>query len=121
MFWLFALTVLSRKIHKRFSYELVPFWSYKDYFAGLDDTLLPQIIANIVLFIPIGFAFQLLLKRKPLKTTLLISGGFSLLIELVQLVTRKGLFEFDDVIHNVLGALIGYGLYRITVKMKHEH
>ena len=33
--------------------------------------------------------------------------GDSLLIELAQLISYRGLFEFDDVIHNALGTAIG--------------
>lgn len=31
-------------------------------------------------------------------------------IEILQLVTARGLCEFDDVIHNVIGAVIGVGV-----------
>ena len=34
---------------------------------------------------------------------ILISAG----IEIVQLITHRGLFEFDDIIHNTIGAVIG--------------
>ena len=36
-----------------------------------------------------------------------LAAGYSLLIELAQLVSFRGLFEFDDVIHNALGAALG--------------
>ena len=37
----------------------------------------------------------------------------SLTIELTQLITKRGLFEFDDMFHNTLGAIIGYGVYQL--------
>ena len=42
---------------------------------------------------------------------LAVGGGFSLLIEVLQFVSRRGFAEFDDVFHNVLGCAIGFGLY----------
>jgi len=38
---------------------------------------------------------------------ILYAALMSFLIELLQLILHLGLFEFDDVIHNVLGAFIG--------------
>ena len=34
-------------------------------------------------------------------------------IETLQFVFRKGFSEFDDVMHNTLGCLIGYGMYKV--------
>ena len=34
-------------------------------------------------------------------------AGYSVLIEPAQLVSFRGLFEFDDVIHNALGTALG--------------
>ena len=36
-----------------------------------------------------------------------IAAGYSMLIELARLVSFRGLFEFDDVIHNALGTASG--------------
>ena len=36
-----------------------------------------------------------------------LAAGYSMLIELAQLMSFRGLFEFDDVIHNALGTAIG--------------
>ena len=32
-------------------------------------------------------------------------------IELLQLISRRGLFEFDDILHNMLGAFIGVSIF----------
>ena len=47
------------------------------------------------------------------KVGLLIGIGISFSIELLQLVLCRGLFEFDDIIHNSLGFLIGI-VYLLT-------
>ena len=41
----------------------------------------------------------------------LIGGGFSVMIETLQFVLRRGFTEFDDVFHNVVGAVTGYWVY----------
>ena len=68
-------------------YELIPFWSY-----GV-KSLQMEILLNIILFIPVGLL-------APRWKTVGLTAGYSMLIELAQLVSFRGLFEFDDVIHN---------------------
>ena len=75
-------------------YELIPFWSYGD------PSLRTEILLNVLLFIPVGILAG---KWKVIPA----AACFSLLIEGTQLLTGRGLFEFDDVIHNTLGAVIG--------------
>ena len=58
------------------------------------------------MFIPIGVLTGLIWKWKGL----LVAVGLSFVIEILQLITCRGLCEFDDVIHNTLGAIIGVGL-----------
>ncbi len=42
--------------------------------------------------------------------SILVGGIFSLIIECIQLFMRLGKFETDDIINNVFGTLIGFGL-----------
>ena len=41
----------------------------------------------------------------------------SLTIELLQLVTERGYFDYDDIVLNCIGTLIGYGLLRAVEKV----
>lgn len=51
------------------------------------------------------------------KTVILIAAIISYSIEFSQLLTKRGLFElFDDPFHNVLGAIIGFRLWRMIMK-----
>ena len=90
-------TLLFRSAGDR-RYQLVPFWSYKH------KELWPQIVANAVLFIPFGFLAGILWGWKGV----VLAPVISLVIALIQLVLCCGLFEFDDVIHNSIGAFIGF-------------
>lgn len=72
---------------------------------------------NILLFIPLGFLLPLLgSSRRPFLHTL--SGGlcFSLLIELSQLLNNRST-DVDDLIMNSLGAVLGYAVYKIAVRI----
>ena len=42
---------------------------------------------------------------------LFIGGGFSVLIETLLFLLKRGFAEFDDVFHNALGCVIGFGVY----------
>lgn len=70
------------------------------------------------MLIPVGAVIPCLVKRRKFIITIASAVGISLLIELLQLVTKRGLFEFDDIIHNTLGAVIGYGVYKLIYALK---
>lgn len=118
MFLVFTEAVLIRNSGE-LRYELVPFWSWRVAFRKWPLTrsgreMLQQILLNIAVFIPIG----LLLGRKVGWKSILIGMGYSLIIEITQLVMHRGLFEIDDIIHNTLGTVIGFGLYVLMRRIK---
>ena len=94
LFLILAVTVLERTPGPKMTYELIPFWSY-----GV-KALRMEILLNVILFIPVGLL-------APRWKTVGLAAGYSKLIELAQLVSFRGLFEFDDVIHNAFGTAIG--------------
>lgn len=104
MFLILAGTVLSRTSGPKMTYELVPFWSYRV------PSLRHEILLNVVMFIPVG-----LLGGK--WRTVGMAAIFSAVIELSQLISRRGLFEFDDIIHNALGAAIGVAVVMLVKRM----
>ena len=97
-FLILTETVLIRKPFVGEHIELELFWSWKQWSVQKN-----QILTNIVMFIPIGVLVGFLWKWKGLW----VAVGLSALIEVLQLITARGLMEFDDLIHNCLGALIG--------------
>ena len=112
MFLVLADTVLIRTSGS-LRYELLPFWSYRDYFNGTDTSLMKQIIANVILFIPIGFLSGVFQGWKGI----CIGACFSVIIEVTQLITRRGLFEFDDIIHNTIGTIAGVAMFMLMREM----
>ena len=70
---------------------------------------LEDAVMNILLFLPFGYLLPLLWPRVDCWWKLLLCGLFvSLLIELLQLVTLRGMFDLDDLMNNTLGALLGW-------------
>ena len=93
-----------------------PFSSYVSVWRDGDMTMLHEIILNIVLFVPLGFLWgipSLKWSRKWQWLGAIILGvSLSAVIELLQYSFKKGCVELDDVIHNTLGCLIGFVLWR---------
>lgn len=80
---------------------------------------LEGIILNILLFVPFGYLLPLIWhKADPWWRILLLGFLASLIIELLQLVTRLGYADVDDLINNTLGAMIGWYCYRWLLKAK---
>ena len=110
MVLLLTLAVLTRKVQPARAFDFSPFWSYRAIIDGKTD-LLTQNIANVGAFVPIGLLLGCAFGRMKWWKALLLGGGFSLLIEVLQLMFKLGFAEFDDVFHNVIGCAIGFGVY----------
>ena len=68
---------------------------------------------NIVLFIPLGLLAPIIWqKMDKLSNVIGVGFLFTLLIEISQLLNFRST-DVDDVILNVLGAVLGYGLYKL--------
>ena len=103
-----CFTVLIRKQ----SFEgvrLSLFWSYYEWFTG-DSKIGIQILGNILLFFPFGYLASACLRKN--KYILLLGLVLSITIEISQYITMRGLFEFDDIIHNSLGTVLGVVAYK---------
>ena len=111
-----TITLIARKVTANPQYQLTVFWSYKAIQAGQTD-LKAEIFWNVVLFIPIGILLAMLLPSKRSWLAIILGMLISSGIELTQLYLHRGLFEFDDIIHNTLGTIIGVILFLIVRKI----
>lgn len=100
-FLILAETILIRKpfIGQHFQPEL--FWSWRVW-----NVQRGQIIANVIMFVPVGVLAGRIWRWKGLG----FGVGLSCAVEMLQLITSRGLCEFDDVIHNAVGTVIGVGI-----------
>ena len=97
-FLVLAETVFIRKPFSGQHFNPELFWSWRQWKIQKN-----QILTNVIMFIPVGVISGHLWKWRGLW----VAAGLSVVIELLQLVTQRGLMEFDDVIHNCIGAAIG--------------
>lgn len=98
-------TVFLRVSLEETKYELTLFWSYttEDFKVQFIGNVL-----NIVLFAPIGFLFKFLFKNQKCWIVIFLAFCISASIESLQLIMKRGVCEFDDMLHNTFGALIGF-------------
>lgn len=111
-------TIFFREQGESHTYELELFWSYKKWIIEGSVAFGLEILNNIVLFFPFGFILTDALRRCPFWAVLLSSLAVSGCIEMSQLVFRLGLFEFDDIFNNVLGAVAGWCVFHILRSFK---
>jgi glycopeptide antibiotics resistance protein len=117
IFLVFSSTVFSRIPKDYYTYELLPFWSYREIYAGSKDLLWEDVL-NIIMLCPMGLLLPMVLDsgrggtKRIFRMVVLIGFLISLTIELLQLILKRGLFEFDDMFHNTLGVMIGFGLFQ---------
>lgn len=97
--------------------QLELFWSYKAWFSG-NASLGREIVLNILLFVPFGFSLGLLTKKSWL--VMLVALILTVGTELVQLIFGLGLFEWDDIINNTLGAGIGLAIAKAALALSQE-
>lgn len=107
-FLILCSTVIYRIATDDYKIDLTPFWSYAAIVEGGHDDLIKENLMNVVLGVPVGFLLSIIINKKSYWKACLVGFLFSSVIELSQLVFKRGLCEFDDVFHNTLGCVIGY-------------
>lgn len=84
-----------------------------------------DILLNILMLVPLGILLPVSFPKCRKFWVILLSGFCgSLVIEISQLITKRGIFETDDLWGNTFGALIGYGifllLWNVSLHLKRE-
>jgi glycopeptide antibiotics resistance protein len=128
VFLVFSSTVFSRTPTDDYSYEWMLFWSYREIMRG-SESLFWEDIFNVLMLLPVGVLASIVMKpemkgketNRLFFAVMLIGFLTSLIIEILQLVTKRGLFEFDDIFHNTLGVAIGeLGYWMIGWKVRNR-
>lgn len=71
------------------------------------------LILDIILFMPLGLFLPILFpKTKKIKNFILICFTISIIKELFQLLLNVGMFNIDDIILNLSGAIISYTIFK---------
>ncbi len=116
----FGSTVFTRIPGER-QYKLELFWSWKRVLNG-DSGLLKENLLNCILLIPMGLLLPIMLNHNVRWwKAMLIGIVTSAMIETCQLVFYRGLFEWDDMIHNGIGCMIGCVIMGICRRYINNH
>ena len=81
------------------------------YIDGYRNLSVLNLLGNLALFVPMGMALPCLSRKlnRFWKVTLTVLG-MVVVVELVQGLLRVGSIDIDDIIFNVVGAMVGYGI-----------
>lgn len=108
LYLVYLITIFSRSPAAEADYVLTPFWSYAFIIHYQNRAVLEENILNILLLMPAAvLVCEAAQNRKAVKWITLGALGVSISIEVTQLVLKRGLFEWDDMFHNTLGAYLG--------------
>ena len=85
-----------------------------------------ELLINFVMLMPVGFLLPVVINAKhKYLITMALSLLLTVFIETMQLITKCGSFEIDDIINNFVGAVLGMLIYmmlnNIIQKRKGNH
>lgn len=125
--FILLITLIARTPADTANINLIPFWSWREVIFNNNKVILEEIILNVLLFVPVGVLFCLLEARGKFginwinvftfRHCILFCLIFSIGIELTQYFSCLGFCEWDDVVHNMIGGVVGWYLGRVILKM----
>ena len=80
-----------------------------------------NLAGNILIFVPYGFFISVASRERGFFKTLFFSMGLSLCVEIIQLFTRVGSFDVDDILLNTIGGVFGYIIFLICNGIRRKH
>lgn len=115
---LLYFTVVGRYSHEEYEYKINFFTSYRWFFKYNGEQVLRQLLINLVMIMPVGFLLPVVIKAKyKYLITMALSLLLTVFIETMQLITKCGSFEVDDIINNFIGAVLGMLVYALCSKL----
>lgn len=108
---------------REYRYNLVPFLEIKRFWNNRDIVgelaVLTNLAGNVLGFIPFGAILPVIsLRCRGFFRIMLFSFEFSLMVECIQLISKVGSFDVDDLILNTLGGILGYILFKICNRIR---
>ncbi len=124
VYFLFFADMLDRVgIERSYHYNVIPFREigdllYMRIFWG-PVAVISNLFGNIAIFMPFGFLVPILgRKKRKFWFTALASFELSLSVECIQLVTKTGCFDVDDIFLNTIGGMLGYLVYALVQRKR---
>ncbi len=122
-YFLFFAEATGRTSAERiYQYNLIPFYEIRRFIVYRRQlgwmAVALNLAGNVLAFVPFGTFLPLLVRHtRSFWKTMLLGAEFSLLIEILQLFSKVGSFDVDDILLNTCGVCLGYGLFRIARKL----
>lgn len=115
---LFYSLIFSRSVQFEYiQYNLTPFTEINRYIQGRNlatELSIINLLGNIVVFMPFGILVPMISQKERRSYMIfLLTVELSLVIEVIQLFTRRGSFDVDDLLLNTVGGLLGYAVYKV--------
>ncbi|MBD1221927.1 VanZ family protein [Virgibacillus halodenitrificans] len=115
----YLYTDLTLLEYMKTSSNFVPFKTINTYLTAFVDNSMNRnipiknLVGNFFMFLPMGIYLPFLIKKiAGLGRFVLSMIVLLFFIEVIQLVTRRGSFDIDDFILNMIGALIGFAIWK---------
>ena len=97
--------------------EIRRFWERRGVLGWRVSAL--NLIGNIAAFIPFGAILPVLNRKMRSFWRITLSGLLvSLCVEAIQLITRVGSFDVDDILLNTMGVVVGYGIFAVCNRIR---
>mgnify|MGYP002420959284 CR=1 FL=1 len=77
-----------------------------------------NLFGNILIFMPVGYFSAMAGKRRSFFKTLFWSFCLTFCVELMQLITKVGCFDVDDIFLNTIGGMLGYLVYALVQRKR---
>ena len=101
--------------------QIIPFLdAYKQYVEGtlVAHYLIGDLFFNLLLFMPLVVALLVIDKDLSLKMMVLSILSVATCVEILEVVLRFGSFDTQDILMNILGAIMVYYLCRALIKTR---
>ena len=123
VYFLFFAEMMGRtNINRTFHYNLILFKEIKRFIIYREQlgvaAVFSNLAGNILIFAPFGFLLPVMdSKLRHFFQVTFLSMELSLIVECVQLITKTGSFDVDDLLLNTIGGMLGYAVYAV---MQHK-
>ena len=112
LLYLLTVTVFLREgnFEVKIRSELIPFKNLYNIFKNKTYRELIEVIANILVFVPYGFLLKSIMPKKKY-LPIALGAVTTVSIEIIHYFSKRGVFDVNDMINNLIGVLIGCGIY----------
>lgn len=106
--------------YMKLSSNFVPLKTINGYVLAISNGSMNLIIpiknlaGNVAAFLPMGIFLPYFIRRLNTLNSFAVTMTVIIIsVEIIQLATRRGSLDIDDFILNIIGALIGFGLWKM--------